>query len=195
MDTVTGSRIPAGEMTYAEALAWLVSLGQCEFGAAGTLLTALKMPRALICNGTAQITCDRKPARFFRVTPLDRWSNPLDTRPGMALKTGDIVTVPAPYRTDRRTVVVAAVSADGERFTDTNGSGHRGADAEIADGTRVIPVGGDWLAGQPHVVRGYDPATCLYDLEYAAASRTKAGRRGMPLRRELYVHEFMVEEG
>ena len=77
--TVTDVTVPAGEMGYAEALSWLVSLGQAEFGAAGTLLTALKGPRALICNGAVQITCDAKPARIFRAARLDQWSNPVTT--------------------------------------------------------------------------------------------------------------------
>jgi hypothetical protein len=76
--TVTGITVPDGEMAYAEALAWLVSLGQTEFGAAGTLLTALKQPRALIWDGTVQITCDAKPARIFRAARLDQWSNPMN---------------------------------------------------------------------------------------------------------------------
>ncbi len=78
--TVADIPVPDGEMTYTEALAWLVSLGQTEFGAAGTLLTALKQPRALIgpYPGTAQITCGAKPARIFRAVRLDQWSMPLE---------------------------------------------------------------------------------------------------------------------
>lgn len=50
------------------------------------------------------------------------------------LKTGDIVTVPAPYRTDRRTAVVESVSFDGLSFADTTGIRHRTADAEAVLG-------------------------------------------------------------
>lgn len=48
------------------------------------------------------------------------------------LKTGDLVTVPAPYRTDRRTAVVESVAFDGLTFADTTGVRHRTADAETA---------------------------------------------------------------
>lgn len=55
------------------------------------------------------------------------------------LGTGDLVTVPAPYRipgcTDRVTVVVEWVSPDDSWFTDVNGSSYRTGDAV------VIPLG------------------------------------------------------
>jgi hypothetical protein len=102
---MTSIAVPNGEMIYDKALAWLVSLGQTEFGAAGTLLTALKMPRALIWNGTAQITADAKPARVFRARRLDEWSNPLPA-------VGDRVTVKgAPVTT--QPYKVTAISEDG----------------------------------------------------------------------------------
>jgi hypothetical protein len=66
--SITG-RIPTGDMMFDEALAWLVSLGQSESSATGTLLVAMKEPRAIIQNGTIAITCPRKSERVFRATP------------------------------------------------------------------------------------------------------------------------------
>ena len=61
--------IPDRDMTYSAALAWLLSRGQSEFGAAMTLLTAWKEHRAVIGDGTIQITCT--PDRIFRAAALN----------------------------------------------------------------------------------------------------------------------------
>ena len=52
-----------------------------------------------------------------------------------SLKTGSLVTVPASYRIpgnrERRTAVVESVALNGLSFTDTRGSVHFTADAEL----------------------------------------------------------------
>ena len=133
-DTVAGMQQQAQMITLAAEICELAEMLAAE-------QDAPKLPLCRYCDvepATGRDYCEACAAAAELVAPPV--NGPLDrtvAEDGIrGLRTGDIVTVPAAYRTDRRRAVVESVSFDGLSFTDTTGVRHYAGDAEL------IPLAG-----------------------------------------------------